>query len=86
MRARISRANSLVLIRKRQPRNVQIAPPRPMMSKAQKKSTNVCPGKDVLKSVAKMVRAADSKHKPIVSKSETGAPCSSFSNSCSEMV
>lgn len=56
------------------------------MSKAQKNSTNVCPDKVVLNNVAKRVRAAESKHKPIVSKSETGAPCSSFSNSCSEMV
>lgn len=78
IRARISLANSLVLIRRRQPRKVQMAPPRPTMSKAQKNSTNICPGKDALKSVAKRVRAAESKHSPIVSKSETGAPLFQF--------
>jgi hypothetical protein len=56
------------------------------MSSAQKNSVNVVPDKDVLRRVARRVRAADNRHRPIVSRSEAGAPCSSFSSSCSEIV
>src|SRR5262249_36928822 len=86
IRARICRTNSFVLVRKRQPKKVQMAPPIPRMSSAQKNSTSVNSGKDVLRRVARTVTSADSKHRPMVSKSENGAPCSNFSSSCSEIV
>ncbi len=59
---------------------------RPTMSNAEKNIVKVWPGNDVLRIVTKIVKAAERRHRPIVSKWETGVPCSSFSSSCSEIV
>jgi hypothetical protein len=56
------------------------------MSNVQKNSVNVLPVNDVLSKVARTVRAAERRHSPIVNRSDTALPCSSFSSSCSEIV